>query len=77
MARTENLCLLSASHQLLLSTVLTASAFFVHYPVHVHAAPQSQSFSSLTAMAISTPSPEAFSLDVTFANEFGSVYFAA
>jgi len=44
MARTENLCPLSAPHQQLLSDVRTASAFVVHYYVLIHAAPQSQSF---------------------------------
>jgi len=44
MARTENLCLLPTPHQQLLSTIRTTSAFDVHCPARVRAAPQSQSF---------------------------------
>jgi len=46
MARTENLCPLTAPHQQLLSVVRTATAFVVLFPVLVRTAPQTQIFTS-------------------------------
>jgi len=76
----QNVCPLSALHQQLLSAVRTATAFVVHFPVHIRTAPQTQSFTPQQQLPFvptqlkHCAAHDIFFLGLRFANKFGSVY---